>query len=132
MKDSKNLRVEFKQADEKICELIQLVSVIKQTDRQKYEVLKPVVGKLNFYCDTEGLKNEKISVPLKDIYYAGYDENALFLLLKKSRWLYVFDFDTRMLTIYMYKEKHNCIFQFFIKLYNSIRAETIRYLMMKR
>lgn len=132
MKDSKNLRVEVKQADEKVLELIQLISLIKQTGREKYEILKPVADKLNFYCDTEYLKSAGLSIPLKEIYYAEYDKNVLFLLLKKSRWLYVFDFDTRVYTIYMYKEKHNCIFEFFIKWYNSIRGEVIRCLMMKK
>lgn len=42
MKDSKDLRVEVKQADEKVLELIQLISLIKQTGREKYEILNPV------------------------------------------------------------------------------------------
>ncbi|MSH98798.1 hypothetical protein GKF86_25030, partial [Escherichia coli] len=51
----------------------------------------------------------------------------LFILFKKSRHLHSFNINLKIHTIYIIKEEHNCIFEFFLNTYNRIRIIFIGY-----
>lgn len=130
MGEISELRIEAKQADENILELILIMGLVKQTDQQKYEVIKPFFERLNLYCDEVSLRFEKdtdlFAVPLSSISCVEYEEyNDVLFMLFKNRHLHVFNLSDETHTIYVIKEKHNCIFEFFINLYNRIRVAFI-------
>ena len=134
MGEISELRIEAKQADENILELILIMGLVKQTDQQKYEVIKPFFERLNLYCDEVYLRFEKdtdlFAVPLSSISCVEYEEdNDVLFMLFKNRHLHVFNLSDKTHTIYGIKEKHNCIFEFFINLYNRIRVAFIIYKM---
>ena len=134
MSEISELRIEPKQADGEVLELILLMGLVKQTDQQKYEVIKPFFEKLNLYCDEMSLRFEKdtdlFAVPLSSISCVEYEEDndALFMLFNNKH-LHEFNLFDKTHTIYIIKEKHNCIFEFFINLYNRIRVTFIVYKM---
>ncbi|MCS2358835.1 hypothetical protein [Bacteroides fragilis] len=134
MSEISELRIEAKQADGEVLELILLMGLVKQTDQQKYEVIKPFFEKLNLYCDEMSLRFEKdtdlFAVPLSSISCVEYEEDndALFMLFNNKH-LHEFNLFDKTHTIYIIKEKHNCIFEFFINLYNRIRVTFIIYKM---
>ena len=79
MGEISELRIEAKQADENILELILIMGLVKQTDQQKYEVIKPFFERLNLYCDEVSLRFEKdtdlFAVPLSSISCVEYEED---------------------------------------------------------
>ena len=115
MSEISELRIEAKQADGEVLELILLMGLVKQTDQQKYEVIKPFFEKLNLYCDEMSLRFEKdtdlFAVPLSSISCVEYEEDndALFMLFNNKH-LHEFNLFDKTHTIYIIKEKHNCIY----------------------
>jgi hypothetical protein len=132
MGELNELRIEVKQAVGEVLELILLMGLNKQTDQQKYEIIKPFFERLNLYCDEVSLRFEKdtdlFAVPLSSISCVEYEEdNDVLFMLFKNKHLHEFNLSNQTHTIYIDKEKHNCIFEFFINLYNRIRIRFICY-----
>lgn len=125
--------IEIQQADEEVIEFIALIEEDNQTNKQKYETIKPFFDRLNLYCDEFSLKFEKdtdlFSIPLDAITGAIYEEecDVLFLLFKKNRSLHAFNMESRVHIIYVIPKKHNPFIFFFLKLYNRIRINIIMY-----
>lgn len=125
--------IEVKQADSEVIELICLMGLANQTNQEKYELIKPFFERLNLYCDEFCLRLEKdtdlFAIPLSTIDYVEYEEvgDVLFILFKKNRHLHSFNINLKIHTIYIIKEKHNCIFEFFLNIYNRIRIIFIGY-----
>lgn len=96
-------------------ELNELRIEVKQTNQQKYETIRPFFERLNLYCDAVSLRFERdkdlFAIPLSSIKCAEYKEDTdiLFILFNNTH------------TIFIIKEKHNCIIQPLITLYNSIK-----------
>ena len=69
------------------------------------------------------------AIPLSTIACVEYEEedDILFILFKKSRHLHSFNINLKIHTIYIIKEEHNCIFEFFLNTYNRIRIIFIGY-----
>lgn len=132
MGELNELRIEVKQAVGEILDLILYLNIIKQTDQQKYEIIKPFFERLNLYCDEISLRFEKdadlFAIPLDSVKCAEYKEDidTLFILFKNKH-LHELNLFNKTHTIYIIKEKHNCIFEFFINLYNRIRIRFICY-----
>ena len=126
MGELKSLRIESKQAVGEVSELISRLNSVKQSNQQKYEIIKPFFERLNLYCDTVSLRFERdkdlFAIPLSSIKCAEVKEvtDTLFILFNNNdlHELNLFD-DTH--TIFIIKEKHNCIVQPLITLYNSIK-----------
>ncbi|MBV4152354.1 hypothetical protein [Bacteroides fragilis] len=142
MSEISELRIEAKQADEDILELIILMELDNQTNQQKYEVIKPFSERLNLYCDEISLRFEKdtdlFAIPLSSISCAEYEEDndALFILFKNKH-LHELNLSDKTHNIYIIKEQHNCIVEFLLNIYNRIRIafivfklkwKTIRYI----
>lgn len=127
MNDINGIRIDIKPANEQIYELFLIMSLNNQTNQEKYDVIKPIADKLNLYCDTQCIKCIEdcnfLAFPLNKIQYAEYDkeDNMLMVILKKSPNLHLLNIDAKVHTIYVYKEKHNCVFEFFHNIYNRIR-----------
>lgn len=125
--------IEVKQADSEVIELICLMGLVNQTNQEKYEVIKPFFERLNLYCDEFCLRFEKdtdlFAIPLSTINSVEYEEedDVLFMLFKKNRHLHSFNINLKIHTIYIIKEEHNCVFEFFLNIYNRIRILFICY-----
>nr|DAO73537.1 MAG TPA: hypothetical protein [Caudoviricetes sp.] len=127
MNNINDIRIDIKPSNVQIYEQVLVMSLINQTNQEKYEAIKPVADKLNLYCDTHCIKCIEdcnfLSISFDKIQYAEYDkeDNMLMIVLKKSPNLHLLNIDAKVHTIYVYKEHHNCIVGFFLKLYNRIR-----------
>lgn len=127
MNDINGIRIDIKPANEQIYELFLIMSLNNQTNKEKYDVIKPVADKLNLYCDTHCIKCIEdcnfLAFPLNKIQYVEYDkeDNMLMVILKKSPNLHLLNIDAKVHTIYVYKETYNCVFEFFHNIYNRIR-----------
>lgn len=126
MDELKSLRIESKQAVGEISELISRLNSVKQTNQQKYEIIKPFFERLNLYCDIESLRFERdkdlFAIPLSSIKCAEYKEDTdiLFILFNNND-LHELNLFNNTHTIFIIKEKHNYIIQPLITLYNSIK-----------
>lgn len=132
MYEISELGIEVKQADSEVIELICLWDW--QTNQSgKIWTNKPFFERLNLYCDEFCLRLEKdtdlFAIPLSTIACVEYEEedDILFILFKKSRHLHSFNINLKIHTIYIIKEEHNCIFEFFLNTYNRIRIIFIGY-----
>ena len=125
--------IEVEQADEEVLELIDLIEEDNQTNKEKYETIKPIFDRLNLFCDEVSLRFEKDSdlfaIPLDAITGAIYEEtgDVLFLLFKSNRSLHAFNMGNKIHTIYVTQKKYNPFISFFLKLYNRIRINLIMY-----
>lgn len=126
MDELKSLRIESKQAVGEISELISRLNSVKQTNQQKYETIRPFFERLNLYCDSISLRFERdkdlFAIPLSSIKCAKVKEDTdiLFILFNNND-LHELNLFNNTHTIFIIKEKHNCIIQLLITLYNSIK-----------
>ena len=122
-----------RQADKDIVELMCLMWMQKQTNQEKYEIIKPFFERLNLYCDEYSLRFDRdadlFSIPLASIDGVEYEEedDVLFILFNKNKTLHTFNLPEKRHTIYVYKKKHNCFIEFFLSIYNRIRISLICY-----
>lgn len=121
------------QADKDILELMCLMWMQKQTNQEKYEIIKPFFKRLNLYCDEYSLRFDKdtdlFSIPLASIDGVEYeeDDDILFMLFNKNKTLHLFNLPQKRHIIYVYKKRHNCIVEFFLNGYNKVRVKFICY-----
>lgn len=140
MDELKSLRIESKQAVGEISELISRLNSVKQSNQQKYEIIRPFFERLNLYCDSISLRFERdkdlFAIPLASVKCAEVKEDTdiLFILFNNNN-LHELNLHDNTHTIFIIKEKHNCIFEFFINIYNRIRficyrlkLKTIKYI----
>lgn len=126
MGELNELRIESKQAVGEISELISRLNSVKQTNQQKYETIRPFFERLNLYCDVVSLRFERdkdlFAIPLASIKCAEVKEDTdiLFILFNNND-LHELNLHDNTHTIFIIKEKHNCIIQPLITLYNSIK-----------
>lgn len=126
MDELNELRIESKQAVGEISELISRLNSVKQTNQQKYEIIKPFFERMNLYCDAVSLRFERdtdlFAIPLASVKCAEYKENTetLFILFNNND-LHELNLYDNTHIIYIIKEKHNCIIQPLINLYNSVK-----------
>lgn len=126
MGELNELRIEVKQAVGEVSELISRLNSVKQTNQQKYETIRPFFERLNLYCDAVSLRFERdkdlFAIPLSSIKCAEYKEDTdiLFILFNNND-LHELNLFNNTHTIFIIKEKHNCIIQPLITLYNSIK-----------
>ena len=126
MGELKSLRIESKQAVGEVSELISRLNSVKQSNQQKYEIIKPFFERLNLYCDTVSLRFDRdkdlFAIPLSSIKCAEVkeDTDTLFILFNNND-LHELNLFDNTHTIFIIKEKHNCIVQPLITLYNSIK-----------
>lgn len=115
-----------KQADRDVIELMCLIYMQKQTNKEKYEIIKPFFERLNLYCDEYSLRFDKdadlFSIPLNSIDGVDYEEedDVLFMLFNKNKTLHAFSLPEHLHTIYVYKKKRNCIVELILRTYNRI------------
>lgn len=127
-----NIRIDFEPANEDVLELVLLIGLTNQTDKEKYEIIKPVADKLNFYCDIHSIRCiddcDFLAIKMKKIHFAYYNkETEMFMMLmKKSSNLHILNIKKKVLTIYIYKKRHNFVVSYFFKLCDRIWLLYIR------
>lgn len=126
MDNSNNIKINIRPATEDSLILLTRIIFSEQTEQEKYEALKPVAEKLNYYCDLRGIRLSEdcnfLVVKLKNIHFAYYEEetNMFMLTMENSLDIHVVDLNHKVHTIYMFKEKHNFIASCFEKMYDRI------------
>ena len=128
-----DIGVDIQQANQEIFELMLMMQMYNQDNKEKYELIKPLADRLDLYCDTVCVKCiedcDFLSLSFDKIQSVDYDEDddVLFVMLKKSKNLHVLNISNKTHIIYVYKEKHNCIFDFSIRIYNQIKLRFFCY-----
>lgn len=128
-----DIGVDIQQANQEIFELMLMMQMYNQPNQEKYDIVKPLADRLDLYCDEHCVKCiedcDFLSLSFDKIQSVDYDEDddVLFLKLKKSKNLHVLNITNKTHIIYVHKEKHNCIFEFFLKIYNQIRLRFFCY-----
>lgn len=107
MNNINDIRIDIKPSNVQIYEQVLVMSLINQTNQEKYEAVKPVADKLNLYCDTHCIKCIEdcnfLSISFDKIQYAEYDkeDNILMIVLKKVQ-IFIYLILTLKFILYMY------------------------------
>lgn len=121
-----DIRINIEPANEEILEFILLTRLTHQTDQEKYEIIKPVADKLNFFCDIHSIRCiddcNYLAIKIKKIHFVHYDResNMFMMLMKKNPNLHILNINAKEHTIYVNKEHHNFIASFFLKMSDRI------------
>lgn len=105
-----DIRIGIEPITEEVLELVFLLGRTSQTDQEKYETIKPVAEKLNFYCDINSVRCIEncsfLSIKIKKIQFVYYDkESEMFMMqIKNSLNLHILNIKKKVHTIYVYKE----------------------------
>lgn len=121
-----DISISIEPTNEEVLELVFLIGLTNQTDKEKYETIKPVADKLNFYCDIHSIRCIEdcnfLAIKIRNIQFVYYDkDNEMFMMLmKKSSNLHILNIKEKEYTIYVHKERHNFVVSYFLKLRDRI------------
>lgn len=121
-----DIRIGIEPITEEVLELVFLLGRTSQTDQEKYETIKPVAEKLNFYCDINSVRCIEncsfLSIKIKKIQFVYYDkESEMFMMqIKNSLNLHILNIKKKVHTIYVYKEPHSSVVSYFSKIRDKI------------
>ena len=128
-----DIDIAIKQTNQEIFELMLMMHMYNQDNQEKYDIIKPICDRLNLYCNEHCIKCiedcDFLSLPFDKIQSVDYDkdDDVLFVMLKKSMNLHVLHINEKAHIIYVYKEKHNCVFEFFLNIYKQIKLRFFCY-----
>lgn len=127
MEKNKSFEIKVEPTDEQVLRVVLLIERTNQPNQEKYEIIKPVADKLNFYCDMQSVRCiddcSFLAIKIKKIKFVHYDKDSeMFMMrMKNSMDLHVLDIKNREHTIYVFSEKHNFIVGYFINVRNRFR-----------
>lgn len=127
MEKNKGFEIKIEPADEYALKLLLMIDRTNQTNQEKYEIIKPVADKLNFYCDMKSVRCiddcSFLAIKIKKIKFVHHDKDSeMFLMqMKNSLNLHILDVKNKEHTIYVYTEQHNFIVDYFIGVCNRFR-----------
>lgn len=121
-----DITIDIEPTSEDVLGLVLLIKRTNQTNQEKYEIIKPVADKLNFYCDKYGVRRveapNNLTIKIKKIKFVYYDKEKEMCMvqMKNSMNLHILNMKEKLHTIYVYKEHHNFIVSYLLKAYQKI------------